>query len=276
MASIPPIKGAVAIVTGASSGIGLELAKLLADEVSVLVIVARRQRRLLELAAELKEERSELKVAPMPIDLAVEGAAEELFQSVIQTHGRIDILVNCAGLGDISLCEHADLPKLQTMVAVNVGALMALTHLALPSMVARGSGGILNISSGLGVTSLPAVAAYAGTKHFVSGFSEALAMELHGTGVVVTQVLPGPVATEFERIAGNPTGMAVPGFLEISAEECARSSLRAFSKGRKRVTPGFYAAILIFAGAWAPHWLLRLLYRSLGGALRRKVNSGVR
>jgi len=106
-------------------------------------------------------------------------------------------------------------------------------------MLKQGRGGILNVSSGWGVTFIPGIGIYAGAKHFVTAFTECLRLELKGTGVVVSQVCPGPVDTEFEQVAGNPTGRDIPAFLTISSERCARAALRGFEKDQAMITPGF-------------------------------------
>ena len=119
-------------------------------------------------------------------------------------------------------------------------------------MLARGRGGILNVSSGLGLTFMPGAAVYSGSKHYVSAFTESLRLELRGTGVVVSQLCPGPVATEFLDVAGNPVGRPVPRLLELSAEQCARVALRGFARGRALIVPGLVARILIGLGRITP------------------------
>ena len=256
----PPLDGVV-LLTGASSGIGAAMARQL-GEAHVLVLVARRKERLDALAAELPN--SEVRAC----DVADLDALEALVAGIEADHGGVDVLINNAGLGDIGLTEEAPVDKLTAMVDVNVRGLTFLTRRVLTGMLERGRGGILNVSSGFGLTWLPASAAYIGTKHFVSAFSESLRSELYGTGVVVTHTCPGPVATEFESKAGNPTGMKVPALLEISAEQCARESLAAFRRGRPLTVPGWVAWWLISMGRLTPHWLARLLYWPLGGMLR--------
>lgn len=269
----PPLDDSIAVVTGASSGIGVELARLLAPRVKVLVLVARRQERLEALAQELREQvqRTEIEVAPA--DLSRPEEVEALCAHLLDEHGGVDILVNNAGLGDFDLFERCDPAKLQTMLGVNMVGLTLLTRRLLPGMVARGRGGVLNISSSFGLTWMPFFSAYLGTKHYVTAFSEALRCELGGTGVVVTQVCPGPVATEFEERAGNKTFQEVPGFLQISAERCAEASLAAFERGRALVVPGLGMKVVAFAGSWTPRWLLRLVMGGLGRYLRLEIEA---
>jgi len=126
------------------------------------------------------------------------------------------------------------------MLRTNVLAVTQLTTALVPAMVKRGRGGVLNVGSGAGLTVMPAAAAYSASKHFMDGFSEALRADLSGTGVVVTQVCPGPVYSEFDQIAGSAGGMTggPPQFLRISAAQCAREALAGFDRGVPLVFPG--------------------------------------
>ncbi|MFT5683423.1 MAG: short-subunit dehydrogenase [Myxococcota bacterium] len=268
----PPVDNGVVILTGASSGIGEAMAKLLAKKAGVLVLVARRQERLEALAASLSGERAAIMV--LPCDLTDEAATGAMVSAVESAHGQVDVLINNAGLGDIGLFSASSWEKNRRMIDVNITALLFLTHRVLPGMVARGRGGILNVSSGFGLTWMPIFSAYVASKHFVSSFSESLRTELSGTGVVVTQLCPGPVATEFEQIAGNPTGQDVPAFIQITADQCARSAIAGFMRGRAVIVPGFLAYIGISLGRLTPSWVLRLLYAPAGRILRRQVKSG--
>lgn len=267
--SRPPIDGATVLLTGASSGIGLELAKLFAARAKVLVLVARRKDRLVALKAELEGAHPSLVVRVEPCDLGVPAEATALVARLEQDGVHTDVLVNNAGIGVMGMFDKADLGRLRAMIDLNVTSLVALTHACVRGMVERGRGGILNISSGAGLTLMPGFAAYVGSKHFVTGFSEALRCDLSGTGVTVTQVCPGPVATEFEETAGNFTGMKVPGFIEISAAHCARSAFSGFSRGRAIVLPGFVMSVLLSLSAWTPRWLVRA-YTAFGARLLRE------
>ena len=262
----PPIDNAIAVVTGASSGIGEELARQLAPRVGTLILVARRKARLDALAAELTAKRPALVVRVEPCDLSERDQIADLLGRV----GRVDVLVNNAGLGDIALFERSEYGKLETMMRVNMLGLVQLTRGVLDSMLARKAGGVLNISSSAGIAWVPGMAAYAGTKHFVTAFSEALRLELVGTGVVVTQVCPGPVATEFESVSGNPTGMESPKLLELTAEACARSALKGFESGRALVIPGGWMKVLMGVARVSPRWMHRLAMRRFGRFLRKK------
>ena len=268
-----PIDNGVVLVTGASSGIGAALARLLGPRCRVLVLVARRVERLERLATELGTAAASTQVQVRPCDLGDPAAAARLAQQVEHEHGAVDVLVNCAGVGDIGLFEVAEPDKLQAMLRVNVLGLTALTRAVLPGMVRRGRGGLLNVSSGFGLTWMPAFAAYAGSKHYVSALSESLRCELAGTGVVVSQLCPGPVATEFEAVAGNPTGQQVPSFIELSAQDCATQALVGFERGRAIIVPGFWAWCMISAGRLTPAFILRRVYGLFGRVARRQLPS---
>lgn len=262
----PPLHGTV-LVTGASAGIGEALARLFAREAGRLVLVARREDRLHALASALREQRAELTVEVHACDLTDADARTRMLDTVEQG-GPIDVLVNNAGFGDQSLFERGRWDKLERMLALNVVALTHLAHRVLPGMVERGRGGLLNISSGFGLSAFPGVAVYVGTKHYVSGFTEALRAEVGSQGVVVTQVCPGPVLTEFHEVSENTTGLRPPRFAAISAEQCAAEALAGFSRGRALVVPGFVIRALLRLHAITPRWLWRRVTRRMAGVMR--------
>jgi len=237
----PPIDGGTVLVTGASSGIGRELAVLLAARAKTLILVARRTERLEQLRASLVSGHPQLNVVVLGADLSDEADVDRLIGGEVEHKaGAVDILVNNAGVGDQMLFDRADWRRTRQVLATNVLAVAHLTAALVPPMVARGRGGVLNIGSGAGLTVMPASAAYCGSKHFVDGFSEALRADLAGTGVVVTQVCPGPVDSEFDQVAGTVGGMAggPPQFLRITAAECARQAVAGFERGAALVFPG--------------------------------------
>src|SRR5262245_25447776 len=202
-----PIDGSVAVVTGASSGIGQAIARQLGPRVRVLVLIARRKDRLDELASELRAAHPDLTVDVYACDLADRDALETTIDAIELAHGHADILINNAGIGDVGMFDMASWDKTEQMLELNVRALTYLTHRMLGPMVKARKGGILMVSSGFGLTFLPGFAGYIGSKHYVTGFTEALRLDVRSMGVVVTQVCPGPVATEFEEQMGNFTGI---------------------------------------------------------------------
>jgi short-subunit dehydrogenase len=201
----PPVDGGTALVTGASAGIGRELAIQLAPRVSTLILVARRVDRLTQVQTELMARHPQLKVLTVATDLSDEDEVAGVLARVREI-GSVDILVNAAGLGASGLFDRTDWSRTRQVLRTNVVALAQLSAALIPEMVANGRGGVLNIGSGAGLTVMPAAAAYTGSKHFVDGFSEALRADLAGTGVVVTQVCPGPVDSEFDEVAGSLAG----------------------------------------------------------------------
>lgn len=260
----------VVMITGASSGIGRELARQLAPRAKTLILVARRRDRLEELRAELCAARPELGVHLEVRDLADTAALDAMLVSVGEAVGHVDVLINNAGVGNVGVFDLSDARKIESMITLNVTSLALLTRALLGPMVKKGRGGILNISSGFGLTFLPGFAAYIGTKHFVTGFTEALRADVSGTGVTVTQICPGPVATEFEQNVGNFTGHKVPTFLEISGERCARISLRAFERGRALVVPGLIMRAMMVMAALTPRFVLRIIANVVGRTLRKQ------
>ena len=266
----PRIKNATILITGASAGIGRELARQLARRAGTLILVARRADRLEELRAELQKKKPGLTVHLEPCDLSEPVAIEAMLASVANNVGAVDILINNAGVGDQALYDRADWTRIHRMIQVNVVALALLTHHLVPSMVARGRGGILNIGSGAGWALMPGGATYAATKHFVDGFTETLRLELQGTGVVVTQVLPGPVDTEFneaagiQRFAGGP-----PQFIRVSVRQCAREAIQGFERGRPVVLPGLAYRTMMRALDVMPRSVQRLILRDSARQLRQ-------
>lgn len=268
-----PIDNGVVLITGASSGIGLEMARLVAPRAKALALVARRTERLEALAKELKEKHTHLIVLVTPCDVADAAACDAMLLRVTAEAGPVDVLINNAGFGDVGLFDLASWERSLKMIEVNVTALAYLCHRVVRGMVERGRGGVLNVSSGFGLTFGPGMSVYVGTKHFVTGFTEGLRLDLSGTGVRVTQVCPGPVATEFLEQAGNFTGLSVPGILEISAERCARTAIRGFDSGRALLVPGILIRFLIYLGTRTPRWVMRLFYAPAARALRRKQDA---
>lgn len=260
----------VAVITGASSGIGREIARAIAPHVKAIALVARRRDRLEALAAELEGGRPGLRARAFECDLVDLAAASAMLAEVKAAFGDVDVLVNNAGFGDFGVFDRADWEKTKRMIDLNVTSLVYLTHQVLPNMIERDRGAILNVSSGFGLTFSPGLAGYVGTKHFVSGFTESLRLDLAGTNVVATQVCPGPVATEFSEGIGNFTGREPPGFVTVTPDVVARAAVRGLLARRALVIPGLWMKLLVPLGMYTPRFVLRLLYASLGKLLRRK------
>ncbi len=270
----PPIDGGTVLVTGASSGIGCELARQFAARAATLVLLARRAQRLEELQEDLLGQHPNLRVVILPADLSDEGDVDRVLSEVRDQVGEVDILVNNAGVGDQALFDRTDWPRTRRVLQTNVLAVAQLTGALLPSMVARGRGGVLNIGSGAGLAVMPASAAYCASKHFIDGFSEALRADLAGTGVVVTQVCPGPVDSEFDSVAGSEGGMTggPPQFLRIGAGQCAREALAGFDHGAALVFPGRAFRVAMTLLALAPRRLQRRQAAQSAALVRRGTN----
>ncbi|MEM7160287.1 MAG: SDR family oxidoreductase [Myxococcota bacterium] len=262
----PPLEGTV-LITGASAGIGDALARQLAGRAQRLVVVARREQRLRDLARELTERHPGLEVDVQVCDLGRAEAREALLDH-LRAGPPVDVLINNAGFGDKNLLEGARWTKLDDMLALNVGALTHLCHHLVPGMVERGRGGVLNVSSGYGLTWTPGLAVYIGTKHYVTGFTESLRAEVAPRGVVVSQVCPGPVLTEFNDHTENTVGLKTPGRVAISAEQCAAEALAAFERGRALTVPGFYMRNLLRLHGVMPRWAWRRLASRMAGSMR--------
>ena len=253
------LRGKAALVTGASSGIGRAIAEVLARDVATLVLVARRRDRLEALASELTTKHPALRVLVRDVDLTDRAATAAMIDALeVDDNVAIDLLVNNAGFGDRGLLDTRPWPKIEALLELNVVAATFLIHRLLPGMLARSSGGILNIGSVAGIVSKPGSATYGASKAYLNALSEALHAELASAGVVVTAVLPGPVPTEFGDMAAktdaapvSPTDhcaadasaprrdpIKLPNVLTISAEDCAEQAVAALCDGRARVVPG--------------------------------------
>ena len=219
-----------ALVTGASSGIGEQFARQLAERGYDLVLVARRADRLEALAAELPTT-----THVITCDLA--GEAGELPRQVKELGIEVDLLVNNAGFGLRGHFIESDPDRDAEMVRLNSEAVVVLTRAFLPAMVERGRGGVITVASTAGMQPLPYESVYSASKAFALTFSDALHAELRGTGVRVLAVNPGPVPTEWQQVAGYDEGTStMPG--KIGPDQVVRESLAAYEKGRRSIIPG--------------------------------------
>jgi uncharacterized protein len=222
-----------ALITGASSGIGEEFARQLAERGYELILVARREERLNELAEELPT-----KATVIACDLATE--ADKLAGKVKRRRLQVDLLVNNAGFGLRGRFAELDTARQAEMVRVNCEAIIHLTGAFLPSMIERGSGGVITVASTAGMQPLPYEAVYSATKAFALNFTDALHTELKGTGVKAMSVNPGPVPTEWQAVAGYEGGVppkTIPG--HIDTPQVVSESLRSYDRGRRSMIPGF-------------------------------------
>ncbi len=263
-----------AMVTGASSGLGEVFARMLAPRVRRLVLVARREDRLLTLRAELVAAHANLdEVRICRADLSVEAERERLAAAEC---GEIDLLINNAGLGDYGDFAGSDWERSRAMLEVNVAALTRLAHAVLPGMRARRRGGIINVSSLAGELFMPDFAVYAATKAYVTRFSEALRLETREDGIAVVAVCPGPVHTEFGAVAHRPgqskRDMPLYGLLYARPEKVVSDALDALHSGRACVFPTWRVRWLAAGIRWLP---VRVLRGVMGRRPRRSSGGGV-
>lgn len=245
--------GTYALVTGASSGIGREIAKQLAAQGHNVVLVARSAKRLRETADEIEREHG-VTGRVLVKDLSNPETPQEIYAELDAAGLEIGVLVNNAAECVYDSFSEADLDRLAEMIQVNIAALTSLTKLFLTPMLARGSGRILNVSSGAAFASAPLVATYAASKAYVVSLSEALAHELRGTGVSVTCLCPWPTRTGIQESAGLWQARAHQGKLADPAR-VASVGIAASQKGRVMAIPG--------RGHRAQAWALRLIPRQV-------------
>ncbi len=253
----------VALVTGASSGIGDALARRLARDGRHLVLVARRTDRLEALAASLRAS-SGIEAHAIGADLTRAGAVEGLLADVERRGLTVDWLVNNAGFGTVGPFHELPLERELEQIGLNVEALVELTGRCVPGMVARGRGVVMNVSSVGGYIPSPMMATYTGTKAFVLSFSEAIAAELQGTGVRVLCVCPGVTRTEFQERAAVDTSN-VPSFAWQTADEVADEAVRAVAAGQSVIVNGLVNRTMTNTAKFLPR---ALLVRLAGGLIR--------
>ncbi len=230
------MKSKIALITGASSGIGLELAKQFARGGWELHLVARRRDLLEQLADELKT-RTTIHV----VDLSDAKAREEFIGSL--SNIEISCLVNNAGFGDYAPFAESSWPKIESLLKLNIEALTHLTHAFLPGMIERKRGKILNVASTAAFFSGPGMATYYASKAFVLSFSEALATEVEGSGVSVTCLCPGATTSEFQQRAGMSQSKLMDAAM-MSSAQVARAGYKATLRGQRLVIPGAMNAFL--------------------------------
>lgn len=246
---------AVTLITGASEGIGVELAKVFARNGHDLALVARRRERLDALADEIAAT-GRLRPLVIALDLSTTDAAISLAATLGDAGATTAFLVNNAGFGTVGRFADADGAEQLGMIDLNVRALTDLTHRFLPQIVAA-KGGVLNVASIAAYAPGPGMAVYYASKAFVLSFTEALAEELSGTGVRVCALCPGPVVTGFQARAGmSDSVMKDAGAAAVPARTVAEEGFAALMAGRRTIIPGAAAKMLAQAMAWIPHAIL--------------------
>jgi len=248
-----------ALITGASSGIGYELALLFAQDRFDCILVARNRDKLTELAARLE---SEFRVKTLVIakDLSRPTAVDEIFEETTAAGLAVDVLVNNAGFPVFGLFNETDLQTELEMLQVNVIALTALTKLFLKGMVERRAGRILNLASTAAFVPGPLMAVYYASKAYVLSFSQALANELQGTGVTVTALAPGPTRTGFQKRGVMEDSRLVQGQI-ADAASVALAGYRGLMAGKTLVIPGLANKLIPWVGRLSPRGMVTRVVR---------------
>ncbi len=271
--TLPPAsKSSAALVTGASSGIGAEIARELATRDHNLILVARSKDKLTTLARELSEAHG-VRAETVSCDLAKPASRGRLPGRLEKLGLEVHILINNAGFATGGPFHASDPERELEQVRLDVEAVVALSSMFIPPMVERGRGAVLNVASTAGMQPMPFSAGYAAAKSYVLSFSEALHYELAPEGVTVTALAPGPVATDFWNVAGwETTGgksfeQAVPGPAWVTAQDAARAGVQGLEAGARVVVPGLPMRAAMLASRYIPH---AIKLPSIAAAMRRR------
>ncbi len=259
-----------ALITGASSGIGLELARLIARDKINLVLVARRADKLMKLAEELAP--TGVQIYTLAKDLSKPEAAREVFAWCEDEGIAIDYLVNNAGFGEFGKFAESDWERQRQMIDLNITSLAYFTRLFLPGMINRGEGRIMNVASTAAFQPGPTMSVYYASKAFVLHFSEAIANELEGTGVTVTALCPGATESEFQAVAGIENSRLVKGRKLPTSKEVAVYGWKATQKGKKVAIHGTFNFLLASSVRFAPRTLVLKIARFIQDNSKSKAD----
>lgn len=248
-----------ALITGASSGIGLDLARLMAPDLD-LILTARNQSSLEQHGKELEQHGNRVYV--IPADLALQASPEQIFAEIGRRGLIVDVLINNAGFGGYGPFAETDLGAELKMIQVNVTALTHLTKLALPGMLSRKHGRIMNVASTAGFQPGPLMAVYYATKAYVISFSEAIANELKGSGITVTCLCPGATATEFAKRADMEKSRLFK-MGKMTSAEVARAGYAAMMRGKTLHIPGTRNWVMAESVRFSPRKLVTAIARSV-------------
>jgi len=247
------VSGGLALVTGASAGIGREFCQQLAARGDDLLVVARDRARLAALGREL-EARYRIRVEPLAADLSSEGEMARVAERIAGAEPTL--LVNNAGFGTVGTLAQTDTERQAEMVRLHTLAPLRLTMAALPSLLRRNSGGVINVSSVAGFAISPGSVTYSATKAFLTAWTEGLAAELRGSGVRVQALCPGFTHSEFHQRMGTRAGRA-PDFMWLNARQVVSASLRALDRGGPTVCiPGWHYRLIVTVLRVLPHGLI--------------------
>ena len=241
-------------MTGASSGIGAEIARLLADKGHGVTLVARREDRLTELAREI-ESRQRVRTDVIACDLSDHAARQRVVDEIRARGLEVSVLINNAGFGSAGRFQDLDLDGELRMVRTNVEAVVHLCGVYVPPMIERGGGAVMNVASTAAFQPLARQSTYSASKAFVLAFTEVLNSDLKGSGVTATALCPGPVRTEFmDQHEGFD--VSSPDFVWMSAEDCAKAAVKGLERGKRVVVPGVGNRVGALAGQHAPRSVL--------------------
>lgn len=246
----------VVLITGASSGFGLEFSKIFAETGHHLLLVARNEEKLEKLQHAL-ERKYGIDVYILTQDLSVPHAAKKVARYVKSQNLRVEILINNAGFGDYGAFVSSDLTKQTQMIDLNIRSLMEMTHTFLPGMVKRGRGRILNVASIASFEAGPKMSVYYATKAFVLSFTESLSEELRGSGVTVTALCPGPTDTGFSKAAEMPNGRFANLFRLTKPQDVAYYGYRALMSDWVIAIPGRMNRLAVIAVKFLPRKIIR-------------------
>lgn len=240
-----------ALITGASCGIGLEFAKLFAENGTNVIIVARNEQKLAAIQKNLTEKYN-INVYCYPLDLTADGAVEKLFSAVTSNGHNVDYLINNAGFGDNQPYLDTDWERQKNMVELNILALMEMCHRFGKTMNERKSGKILNVSSVAAFSAGPDMSVYYATKAFVLSFSEAISAEFRRNGVTVTCLCPGPTNSNFANAADSEKSNMFRYLFPKSSESVAKAGYKAMMKGKTRCYHGATVKAMSFISRFSP------------------------
>jgi uncharacterized protein len=246
------------IITGASGGIGYDIARLAAADGKNLVLVARSAEKLNQVAGELRK-LSSSDIITITVDLSDEDGVNSLISKIESGNITLDTLVNNAGFGDFGDFAKAEIAKNMEMIRLNIMALTRLSHFVLPGMLKAGSGKIMNVASTAAFMPGPGMAVYYASKAYVLSFSEALTRELKGTGISVTTLCPGPTDTSFAAVAGLGKSLLHRMLPPATSEEVAKAGYKAMMKGKAVEIPGFMNKLSALTPRFTPRSLVRNL-----------------
>ncbi len=251
--SVLKLKGQVVAITGASSGIGKALAYELADAGCNLVLAARREHLIEEIAADLRA-KFQIEVLPIPCDVARREEAEAMIEMALDTFGQIDILINNAGVSDYVYFAQDDPDAMRRVMDINYWGALYCMHKALPAMTARQQGLIVNVSSVAGKLAQPGIANYSATKHALNGLSQALRIELAPQGIRVLVICPTSTKTDIVATSNNNSGVKFnpDNFFGMSAEQVARETLAAILDHKREHILGLAERVGLGIYSWVP------------------------